>query len=427
MQRYLVGGAVRDQLLGLPVKDRDFVVIGATPQQMLDQGYSPVGRDFPVFLHPQTREEYALARTERKSAPGYSGFVFHTDSGVTLEQDLARRDLTINAVAQADDGTLIDPFGGRDDLKKRLLRHVSTAFVEDPVRILRLARFSARFSDFTIAAVTAELMCAMVESGEVDALVPERVWQELSRGLMEAKPSRMFAVLLNCGALQRLAPDLAILLLRSGAASEGNAVAPGDVLLAGLDAAAQAELRLPLRLAVLLQALATPTQNAAQASDIGPIEQCCTRLKVPGDCRDLAIMAGRERDELLAGFPSLAMKAQPRKLVPNLHIEFSAARALALLERCDAFRKPERFFDLLKVLAFIKPASPAVANSSLGIENAVQQWQRILVAARAINAGEIAQEVQKIQPFYPLMIQQAIRQARVACIVEELNLIGKNT
>jgi len=208
MQVYAVGGCVRDALLGRPVADRDWVVVGATPQQMIEAGYRPVGRDFPVFLHPQTHEEYALARTERKTAPGYHGFAFHAAPEVTLEDDLARRDLTINAIAQAADGTLIDPYGGRQDLAARVLRHVSPAFAEDPVRVLRLARFAARFADFSVAPATQALMQRMVAAGEVDALVPERVWQELARGLMEPAPARMLTVLRECGALARLLPEL---------------------------------------------------------------------------------------------------------------------------------------------------------------------------------------------------------------------------
>ena len=207
MKIYCVGGAVRDELLGLPVKDRDYVVVGATPEEMLQQGFKPVGKDFPVFLHPRTHEEYALARTERKTARGYHGFDFYTAPDVTLEQDLARRDLTINAIARDSDGKLIDPFGGASDLKARVLRHVSAAFGEDPVRILRLARFAARL-DFSIAPETLALMRNMTENGEVDALVAERVWQEFARGLMESRPSRMMNVLRECGALARVMPEL---------------------------------------------------------------------------------------------------------------------------------------------------------------------------------------------------------------------------
>jgi len=208
MQIYVVGGAVRDEMLGRPNADRDYVVVGATPEAMLAQGFRPVGKDFPVFLHPQSHEEYALARTERKTGHGYHGFTFHAAPDVTLEQDLARRDLTINAMARADDGRLIDPYGGQADLQSKTLRHVGASFVEDPVRILRLARFAARFTDFTVAPETLELMRSMVASGEVDHLVAERVWQELAKGLMEDKPSRMFEVLRECGALARLLPEV---------------------------------------------------------------------------------------------------------------------------------------------------------------------------------------------------------------------------
>ena len=211
MKLYVVGGAVRDALLGLPASDRDWVAVGATPEQLLAAGYKPVGKDFPVFLHPQTGEEVALARTERKSGPGYRGFSVHATPGVTLDEDLARRDLTINAIAQDADGSLIDPFNGAADLQARVLRHVSSAFVEDPVRLLRVARFAARFPDFTLAPETLALLQRMVDEGEVDSLVSERVWQELSRGLMAPKPSRMFELLRECGALRRLLPEVAAL------------------------------------------------------------------------------------------------------------------------------------------------------------------------------------------------------------------------
>src|SRR5512144_2539853 len=207
MKVYQVGGSVRDELLGLPVQDRDWVVVGADPQEMARRGYRPVGADFPVFLHPQTHEEYALARTERKTGPGYKGFSFHAAPDVTLEDDLRRRDLTINAMARAEDGTLVDPHGGARDLAAGILRHVGEAFAEDPVRILRVARFAARFG-FAVAPATMALMHRMVAAGEADALVPERVWQELARGLMEKAPSRMVAVLRECGALARILPEL---------------------------------------------------------------------------------------------------------------------------------------------------------------------------------------------------------------------------
>ena len=208
MKIYTVGGAVRDTIMGLPVHDRDYVVVGSTVEEMLSLGFTPVGKEFPVFLHPETKQEYALARTEKKVAPGYRGFVFHASPDVTLEEDLLRRDLTINAMAMSEEGEIIDPFGGRRDIENRVFRHVSEAFAEDPVRILRLARFAARFRDFSVAPETMELMKKMVTDGEVDALVPERVWKELSQGLMESMPSRMIQIMHDCGALERIFPEI---------------------------------------------------------------------------------------------------------------------------------------------------------------------------------------------------------------------------
>ncbi|MEO7726976.1 MAG: multifunctional CCA tRNA nucleotidyl transferase/2'3'-cyclic phosphodiesterase/2'nucleotidase/phosphatase, partial [Burkholderiales bacterium] len=276
MKIYAVGGSVRDELLGLPVTDRDFVVVGATPAEMVKLGYKPVGRDFPVFLHPETKEEYALARTERKTARGYHGFEFHAAPEVTLQEDLARRDLTINAIARDTDGTLVDPFGGAADLQARVLRNVGPAFAEDPVRILRVARFAARF-DFALAPATLQLMREMVAHGEADALVAERVWQELARGLMERQPSRMFKVLAECGALSVVLPELAG--RYKGAAAEN--------WLGALDAAAVRRLALPARFALLTM----------QAGDQA-IESLCARLRVPQDCRELALLAARYHAEV---------------------------------------------------------------------------------------------------------------------------------
>src|SRR5450830_575269 len=259
MKTYIVGGAVRDELLGLPVKDRDHVVVGATPEDMVRNGYRPVGKDFPVFLHPHTQEEYALARTERKTAPGYKGSVFHTSADVTLEEDLVRRDLTINAIARADDGTLTDPYGGQRDIAQRVFRHVSDAFAEDPVRILRLARFAARFSDFTVAPETNALMQKMVQAGEVDALVPERVWQELARGLMEQKPSRMFNVLRECGALARILPELNALWGVPQPAKYHPEIDTGVHVMMVLDYAASQSYSLGVRFAALMHDLGKGT------------------------------------------------------------------------------------------------------------------------------------------------------------------------
>jgi tRNA nucleotidyltransferase (CCA-adding enzyme) len=287
MKTYIVGGAVRDAMLGLAIKDRDYVVVGATPAAMLAQGFIPVGKDFPVFLHPQTHEEYALARTERKTAPGYKGFVFHTDAAVTLEEDLIRRDLTINAMAQDENGQLIDPFGGRQDLAQKIFRHVSPAFAEDPVRILRLARFAARFPQFTVAPETNHLMQQMVTAGEVDALVPERVWQELARGLMEQQPSRMFAVLRECGALQRILPELDALWGVPQPAPYHPEIDTGVHVMMVIDYAASQHASLPIRCAALLHDLgkgATPPKqwphhHGHELLGEKLVEQVCRRLK----------------------------------------------------------------------------------------------------------------------------------------------------
>jgi tRNA nucleotidyltransferase (CCA-adding enzyme) len=337
MRAYVVGGAVRDALLGRSGVDRDWVVVGATPDEMTAAGYTPVGRDFPVFLHPQTKEEYALARTERKTAPGYHGFSFHAAPDVTLEQDLARRDLTINAMAQADDGTLIDPYGGRRDLEAKVLRHVGEAFAEDPVRVLRLARFAARFADFTVAPETMALMRGMVEAGEVDALVAERVWQELARGLMEAKPSRMFDVLRDCGALARLLPEVDRLWGVPQRADHHPEVDTGVHLTMVLDMAA----RLDAPLAVRWACLGHDVGKGTTPADVLPrhlgheqrsarlLRQIGERLRVPVECRELADVVAREHG--------------------NVHkcLELSPQALLRLLERSDALRKPRRFDDVL--------------------------------------------------------------------------------
>src|SRR5258706_3253420 len=303
MNIYAVGGAVRDELLGLPVSDRDYVVVGATPAEMVKLGYKPVGRDFPVFLHPKSKEEYALARTERKTARGYHGFEFHAAPDVTLEEDLARRDLTINAIARDDAGNLIDPFGGAADLRARVLRHVGPAFAEDPVRILRVARFAARFG-FAIAPATLQQMRAMVAHGEADALVAERVWQELARGLMERRPSRMFEVLAECGAAAVVLPELAGLVASPAGARR----------LAALDAAAARGLNLAARFALI-------AMHAKERA----IEILCERLRVPQDCRELALLAAR-------------YCADVRK-ADKLPVD----TLLWLLQAADALRRHERF------------------------------------------------------------------------------------
>lgn len=342
MKIYAVGGAVRDELLGLPVADRDYVVVGATPEEMVKRGFRPVGKDFPVFLHPQTHEEYALARTERKVARGYHGFEFCAAPGVTLEQDLARRDLTINAIAKDEDGRIIDPFGGAADLKAGLLRHVSPAFAEDPVRILRVARFAARFG-FAIAPETLALMRRMVQEGEADALVAERVWQEVARGLMEKKPSRMFEVLRGCGALARVMPEIDALLASGG---------QGEEALRVLDAAAEAGGSLEMRFAALVRTL-----------DPLAVEALAGRLRAPAACRDLALLAARHAN-LIADAAQL-----------------DAGALLELLNAADAWRRPERFAELI---AAALAAEPEAGHARARLKRA---WQ----AAAAVNAGEIAQ------------------------------------
>lgn len=316
MRVYQVGGSVRDGLLGLPVADRDWVVVGATPEEMGRGGYLPVGRDFPVFLHPQTREEYALARTERKTARGYKGFSVHASPEVTLEEDLARRDLTINAMARGADGELIDPFGGERDLRAGLLRHVSPAFVEDPVRILRVARFAARFG-FTIAPETASLMQAMVSGGETDALVAERVWQEFSRGLMEKDPWRMLAELAQCGLLARSYPALGIASGQGRPADENS-----DLVARALAYAAKEGYALQVRFSLVTRGLRE--RPAA-------IEDFCQALRVPAECRELALLAQRQ----------IVTALQADRIAP--------AQMLALVEASDAFRRPGRLEELMDV------------------------------------------------------------------------------
>ena len=403
MKTFVVGGAVRDRLLGLPVQDRDHVVIGATPEQMLAQGFRPVGKDFPVFLHPKTSEEYALARTERKTAPGYRGFLFHAAPDVTLEEDLVRRDLTINAIAETEDGTLIDPFGGQHDLEARVFRHVSDAFAEDPVRILRLARFAARFADFTVAPETEALMRTMVLAGEVDALVPERVWQELSRGLMERAPSRMFEVLRGCGALARILPELDQLWGVPQPPQHHPEVDTGVHVMMVVDMAARLGASLPVRFAALMHDLgkgATPPSEwprhyGHEARSVELAEAVCHRLKIPNDCRELALMAAREHGNV--------QRAQ----------ELRPATIVKMLERCDAFRKPQRFVDMLQV-------AECDHRGRMGLEERpfpqMQLLQKAMEAARSVNAGAIAQSVAKSHPDQPSRIPEAIHQARIAAV-----------
>ena len=398
MQTYTVGGAVRDELLGLPVSDRDHVVVGATPAQMIAQGYRPVGRDFPVFLHPQTNEEYALARTERKTAPGYTGFAVHAAPDVTLEQDLARRDLTINAMARDPAGALIDPYGGQRDLGARVLRHVSPAFAEDPVRILRLARFAARFADFTVAPETLALMRTMVAAGEVDALVPERVWQELARGLLEARPSRMLEVLCSCGALAKILPEVDRLFGVPQPAGHHPEIDTGVHVLLVVDAAARHRFALTARFAALMhdlgkgltQAEDWPHHHGHERMGVELVSAACARLKVPTDCRDLATLAAREHG------------------VIHRAAALNATTVVKLIERCDGLRRPERFAELLDACACDFHGRP-------GNETLHYAPREILLAAlgavREVDAGAIARQATQTT-----QIARRVHEARVAAV-----------
>ena len=385
MQIYCVGGAVRDELLGLPVADRDYVVVGATPEEMIRRGFKPVGKDFPVFLHPQTKQEYALARTERKVARGYKGFAIHAAPEVTLEQDLARRDLTINAIAKDAEGRLIDPFDGERDLRAGVLRHVSPAFAEDPVRILRVARFAARFG-FAVAGETLALMRRMVAEGEADALVPERVWQEFAKGLMEPSPGRMFSVLAQSGLLAKLLPEL-------GFAFDGGVPAndAARTCLAALANAARRRLALPVRFALVF-----PGLRAAGGVE-SALRDLAARLRAPNDCRELAAAMIRHGQAI-----KRADALQPAVL-------------LVLLEGCDAIRRPGRLDELVL----------ACETESFGERGWVEvpypprlALQRTLAAATRVDAGAIAARSDRSE------IAAKVRAARLAAIAAEFRRRG---
>ncbi len=376
MKIYAVGGAVRDELLGLPVKDRDYVVVGATPEEMTRLGYKPVGKDFPVFLHPKTHEEYALARTERKTARGYKGFKVHAAPDVTLEQDLSRRDLTINAIARDAEGRIIDPYGGTVDLKRGVLRHVSPAFAEDPVRILRVARFAARF-DFRVAPATLRLLRAMVKAGEADALVAERVWQELAVGLMEAAPSKMFDLLRSCGALARVLPELDTAWAQRGQYARSQRA---------IDCAAARGHALEVRYAVLACALA-----GLEAPE-HELRRMSARLRAPADAADLALLALRHREQI------------------DLGAKLEAEAIVALLQACDAWRRPARFELLLQ-------AAECCSRSRKQPYAAAPRLLAALRAARAVDAGAIARRESE-----PHKIAARLRRARVAAVAAALGV-----
>ena len=409
---FVVGGAVRDALMGLSVSDRDWVVVGSTPETMTAQGYAPVGKDFPVFLHPQTREEYALARTERKTARGYKGFAVQAAPDVTLEEDLARRDLTVNAMAvpealahephSAWTGHIIDPYGGQRDLQAKVLRHVTGAFAEDPVRILRLARFAARFADFSVAEETMALMRQMVEDGEVDHLVPERVWQELARGLMSSQPSRMFEVLRACGALKVLLPELDRLWGVPQRPEYHPEIDTGVHMMLVMDMAARLNMPLAVRVACLMHDLGKGTTAADvlprhighEGRSVKLLQKVCERLRVPTDCKELAEVVAREHG--------------------NIHrsAELGPEALMRLLERCDAIRQAERF-------VFVLQACECDARGRRGFEDeAYIQAERLLKAQRAALSVETAPIAQAAanQGLKGSQIGEQITQARVRAI-----------
>lgn len=378
MEIYLVGGCVRDKLLGLKTKDRDWVVVGATADELLKLDYHQVGKDFPVFLHPKTNEEYALARTERKTAAGYSGFSFHAAADVTLEEDLIRRDLTINAIAESDKGELIDPFNGQADIAARVLRHVSPAFVEDPVRILRLARFAARFADlnFTIAEETQQLMAEMVNNGEVDSLVPERVWQETMRALTEKTPSRYFEVLRDCGALAKLFPEIDQLWGVPQPVKHHPEIDTGIHTMMVLTQAAKLSNDPKVRFAALVHDLGKgitpqsewPKHINHESLGVPLVESLCDRYRIPNDYRELAI------------------------IVTKYHLHYHRAAELRddtflkTLESLDAFRRPDRFELFLL-------ACEADSRGRTGYEDKYFEqpdiYRKVFNAAKTLNAKKL--------------------------------------
>jgi tRNA nucleotidyltransferase (CCA-adding enzyme) len=401
MKTYRVGGSVRDELLGLPVKDHDYVVVGTDAEELERQGFRPVGRDFPVFLHPDTQEEYALARTERKTARGYKGFSVYAAPDVTLEEDLARRDLTINAIARDEHGNLIDPYSGEKDLRAGILRHVSPAFVEDPVRILRVARFAARFG-FAIAPETLELMRAMVANGEVDHLVPERAWQEIARGLMERRPSLMIEALRSSGALARILPEVDALFGVPQPAQHHPEVDTGVHILLVLDYAAAHECPLSVRFAALTHDLGkgtTPREEwprhiGHEVRGVELLAGVCERFRIPNDCRELAVLVARYHGEV------------------HRADELKPATVVKLLERMDAFRRPDRF-------ELVLGACECDFRGRTGFETRpypqAELLRKALAAARSVDAGAIAQAQSE-----PAKISAAVHEARVHAVRQAL-------
>jgi len=409
MQVYLVGGAVRDRLLGRAISERDWVVVGATPAELTSQGYTPVGKDFPVFLHPQSKEEYALARQERKVAPGYHGFTTVFSPDVTLEEDLKRRDLTINAMAEDADGRIVDPYGGQRDLAQRLLRHVSEAFVEDPVRVLRVARFAARYADagFRIAPETRALMAQMTTSGEIGALTPERVWRETARALLEPRPEVFFQTLLECGALGVLMPELAAL---NGVPQPPQWHPEVDTfvhVMLALSLAAQRQAPLAVRYAVLLHDLGKaltprdqwPSHHRHEELGAGPIETLSLRLRAPNDCRELALLTARHH--------TLVHRA----------LELRAVTLMKLFAETDALRRPERFEQLLI-------ACECDARGRAGLESRpypqADYLRQVLAAALAANLAP-----HERQGLVGPQIGAALQERRLAAVTQVRERLGR--
>ena len=406
MKTYLVGGAVRDALLGITGADRDWVVVGSTPESMVALGFTPVGKDFPVFLHPQTHEEYALARTERKTAPGYKGFVVHASPEVTLEEDLARRDLTINAMAQADDGSVVDPFGGQRDLQNKVLRHVTDAFREDPVRILRVARLAARYPDFSVAPQTMALMQDMVRAGEVNALVSERVWQELAKGLMAKQPSRLLQVLRECGALHVLLPEADRLYGVAQPPEHHPEIDTGVHLEMVLDETARVNAPLEVRFAALCHDLGKGTTDKAllprhighEQRSVKLLRALCERLRVPVPCRDLAEVVAREHGHV------------------HCALSLGAPALLRLLIRCDAIRRPDRFVRVVM-------ACECDARGRLGLQDRhypqAAHLHNMLKAALSVDTASLSTLAMQ-QGLSGMEVGAQIEEARVKAIASAL-------
>ncbi len=379
MKIYAVGGSVRDQLLGIETRDHDYVVVGSTPEEMESLGFKPVGRDFPVFLHPETRDEYALARTERKSGRGYRGFTINASPDVSLEQDLERRDLSINAIARDENGQIIDPFGGRDDLRKGILRHVGPAFAEDPVRVLRTARFAARFG-FEVAPETQLMMQQMVANGEVDHLVAERVWQEISKGLMEPVPSRMFTVLRECYALEKVLPELDALYGVPQPEQHHPEIDTGVHIMMVIDYAAKQGYSLAVRFAALTHDLGKaltphhlwPAHHGHEHKSVELVESLCERLRVPGHCRDVARLTARFHGDIGRAY------------------ELRPATILKLLGVADAFRKPDRFNEILQAAECDFRGRPGYEEAAFPQAGFLRQAG---AAARNVDAGKIAADL----------------------------------